>query len=330
MASMHRAAQGLTHVNTAVVPIDSVGHTDLRMTGLAGGIEMSLRWYRRPRLVVLNPDNAILDAARAIEQNQIGAVLIQDKGCVVGIVTDRDLAVRAVGRARDATSTRIADVMTPFPATLTLADGVADAVWLMQERNIRRVPLVEGGHVVGMVTLDDLMLDEAAPLEALAAVVAAQIEEGGPVGRFPAPARRRSLARAEATLARWLAGVREETGLEDLEKSRIALEVVLGSLVQRLIPQEADHLIAQLPSLLQSGLRALPAGPDKTISETAIVAELGARLDLEPAEAARVLAAVAGIVAGSISEGQAGDVRGQLPAGLRDVFRASTPVPLYV
>ena len=329
---MHGASPGLTHVNIAVVPADSVGHADLRMTGPAGGIEMSLRWYRRPRLVVLNPGNAILDAARAIEQNQIGAVVIQDKGRMVGIVTDRDLAVRAVGRARDATSTRIADVMTPFPATLTPADGVADAVWLMQERNIRRVPLVEGGRAVGMVTLDDLMLDEAAPLEALAAVVAAQIEEGGPVGRFPAPARRRSLARAEATLARWLAGVREETGLEDPEQSRIALEVVLGSLVQRLIPQEANHLIAQLPSLLQPGLRALPTGPDKTIGETTIVAELGARLDLEPPEAGRVLAAVAGIIAGSISEGQADDVRGQLPAGLRDVFRAtsSAPVPLFV
>ena len=140
---------------------------------------MNLQWYRRPRLVVLNSNAAVLDAARAIEQNRIGAVVVQDEGRVVGIVTDRDLAVRALGRARDATSTRIADVMTPFPATLAPDDSLADAVWLMQERNIRRIPLVEDGRVVGMVTLDDLLLDEAAPLEALAAVVAAQIS--GPV-----------------------------------------------------------------------------------------------------------------------------------------------------
>ncbi len=290
---------------------------------------MNLQWYRRPRLVVLNSNAAVQDAARAIEQNKIGAVVVQDKGHVVGVVTDRDLAVRVLGRARDA-ATKIVDVMTPFPATLAPDDSIADAVWLMQERNIRRIPLVEGERVVGMVTLDDLLLDEAAPIEALAAIVAAQIDAGGPAGRTASAAQRRGLARAEATLARWLNAIRNETGLDDTEQARIALDVVLDALVRRLIPQEANDFIAQLPSLLQAGLRALPAGPDKTISEDTIVAELRAQLDLEPVAAGQMLAAVAGIVAGSISEGQAEDVRGQLPAGLREVFRASAPFPLFV
>lgn len=289
---------------------------------------MNLQWYRRPRLVILHSDSAVLDAARAIEQNQIGAVVVQDKGHVVGIVTDRDLAIRVLGRARDAATTKIAEAMTPFPATLTPNDSLADAVWLMQERNIRRIPLVEGERVVGMVTLDDLLLDEAAPLEALAAVVAAQIEAGGPASG--APTRHRTLARAEATLARWLNAIRDETGLDDSGQARIALDVVLDALVRRLIPQEANDFIAQLPSLLQRGLRALPAGPDKSISETTIVAELRTQLDLGPAEAGRVLAAVAGIVAGSISEGQAEDVRGQLPTDLRAVFRGTASFPLFV
>jgi uncharacterized protein (DUF2267 family) len=213
---------------------------------------------------------------------------------------------------------------------LTPNDSLADAMWLMQERNVRRIPLVEGERVVGMVTLDDLLLDEAAPLEALAAVIAAQIDAGGPAGGTPVPARPRSLARAEATLRRWLNAVRDETGLGDAEQARIALDVVLNALVRRLIPEEADDFIAQLPSLLQRGLHALPAGPDKSISETTIVAELCAQLDLEPTKAARVLAAVAGIVAGSISEGQAEDVRGQLPAGLREVFHGTESFPLFV
>lgn len=291
---------------------------------------MSLRWYRRPRLVVLKPDSPVLDAARAIEQNRIGAVVVQDKGRVVGIVTDRDLAVRALGRDCDAKATAIRDVMTPSPATLTPEDSVEDAIRLMQERNIRRVPLVEDGRVVGMVTLDDLLLDEAAPPEALAAIVQSQIAEGGPAATARTPARRRSLARAEATLARLLTEVRAETGLDDPEQSRTALDTVLVSLVRRLIPQEAEDLIAQLPSLLQPALRALPPGPDKTINEASILAELGARLGVEPEEAARILNAVASVIAGGISEGQAEDVRGQLPAGLRDVFRYIEPVPLFI
>lgn len=143
---------------------------------------MSLRWYRRPRLVVLNPNSSVLDAARAIEQNRIGAVVVQDRGRVVGVVTDRDLTVRAL----DPNTTEIAEVMTPSPLTLTPADSRADAIRLMQERNVRRIPLIEGGRLVGMVTLDDLLLDEAAPLEELAAIVQAQIGKGGPLAGPPA------------------------------------------------------------------------------------------------------------------------------------------------
>jgi uncharacterized protein (DUF2267 family) len=273
-------------------------------------------------MVVLGPDSPVLEAARAIGQNRIGAVVVQDKGRIVGIVTDRDLAVRALGHSRDPAATKVADVMTHAPVTLTLADEVGGAIRLMQEYNIRRIPLVDAGRVVGMVTLDDLLLDEAAPLEELAAIVQAQIEEGGPASATTrTPAHRRSLARAEATLARLLKGVRAETGLEDLERSRLALDIVLASLVRRLIPQEAMDFIAQLPSLLRPGLCALPAGPDRAISEASIEAELAAQLDVDEREAARILAGVAGIVAGSISEGEARDVRGQLPPGLRDVFQ---------
>ena len=59
---------------------------------------MSLRFYVRPRMVVLTPKASALEAARSIENNNIGAVLIQDKGEVVGIVTDRDLTVRSLAR----------------------------------------------------------------------------------------------------------------------------------------------------------------------------------------------------------------------------------------
>ena len=92
---------------------------------------MSLRWYGRPRMVVLNSSAPVLDAARAIEQNRIGAVVVQDKGRVVGIVTDRDLAVRALARGLAPATTRIAEVMTPAPVVLAPGDAIADAIRLM-------------------------------------------------------------------------------------------------------------------------------------------------------------------------------------------------------
>ncbi len=281
---------------------------------------MALHWYRRPRLVVLKPKSSVLEAARALEQNRIGAVVVQHQGRVVGIVTDRDLAVRALGRALDPKTTSIADVMTPDPLTLTPEDSQDDAIRLMQERNIRRVPLVEEERVVGMVTLDDLLLDEAAPLEELAAIVQAQIGEGGPAESDRLPARRRRLARAEGTLARLVNRVRDEAGLESSERARTALEVVLASLVRRLTDSEAKDLIAQLPSLLQGPLRSLPPGPDKSIASETIEAELAKRLDVDRQRAGQLLAAVGRTLAQWISPGQMEDVRGQLPQGLREAF----------
>lgn len=284
---------------------------------------MALHWYRRPRLVVLRPNSSVLEAARAIEQNRIGAVVVQHKGRVAGIVTDRDLAVRALGRGLDAKTTAIAEVMTPEPLTLSPADTQADAIRLMQTRNVRRIPLVEEGRVVGMVTLDDLLLDEAAPLEELAAIVQTQIGEGGPAESERSPARRRSLARAEGTLARLVNKVRDEASLESTEQARAALEVVLASLVRRLTDTEAEHLIAQLPSLLQPGLRGLPPGPDKSITRESIELELAERLALDRARVGHLLAAVGGTLAQWVSPGQMEDVRGQLPQEFRGVFAVS-------
>lgn len=284
---------------------------------------MALRWYRRPRLVVLNPNDPVLEAARAIEQNRIGAVVVQKAGQVVGIVTDRDLTVRALGRGLDATSTKIAEVMTPSPLTLSPSDHAADAIRLMQERNVRRIPLVDDGRVVGMVTLDDLILDEAAPLEELAAIVEAQIGEGGPADSDNSPARRRSLVRAEATLNRLLNLIKEDTGLDDIDQARTAVDVVVGSLVKRLTAGEAKDFISQLPSLLQPQLRALPPGPDRSVTRESIEAELVARLNADRVGATLLLAAVATTVLDAISPGEAEQVRSQLPAELRELLTES-------
>ncbi len=284
------------------------------------GYTMTLQWYRRPRLVVLKPDASVLEAARAIEQNNIGAVVVQDRGRVVGIVTDRDLAVRALGRELDASSTKIADVMTPSPVTLPPSAKSSEAIRLMQDRNVRRIPLVEGERVVGMVTLDDLLLDEAAPIEELAAIVHAQIGEGGPVLSDRLPARRRSIARAEATLDRYVKQVQDEAGLERAEDARTALEVVAASIVRRLTPDEARDFIAQLPSLLHAPLRALPPGPDRSVTRESIEADLASSLGIDGEHAAPLLAAVARTISRNISPGEAEQVRGQLPKELQSVL----------
>jgi CBS domain-containing protein/uncharacterized protein (DUF2267 family) len=287
---------------------------------------MSLKWYRRQRLVALNPTTPVLDAARAFEKNSIGCVVVQDKGRVAGIVTDRDIAVRVVGRGLDPNTTLLEEVMTSPVATLSLADSQDDAIRLMQELNVRRIPLVEGERLAGMVTLDDLLLDEAAPLEALAAVVEAQIGEGGPAASARAPGMQRRVARAEATYRRLINQVREEAGLDTVDDAQAGLEIVVGSLVRRLTPGEAKDFIAQLPSLMQPTLSRLLPGPDLLINKEAIEEEIAQRLNVNRARAAQIVAAVVATVAQSVSPGQVKDIQSQLPQDLRELFPEATPV----
>jgi len=280
---------------------------------------MSLKWYRMPRMVVLKPSNSVLEAARAIEKNNIGAVIVQDDKRVVGMVTDRDLAVRVLGKGLDANATKLAEVMTSPIVTLSPTDNQSDAIRLMQQRNIRRIPLVEAERIVGIVTLDDLLLDEAAPLEQLAAIVEAQIGDGGPAP-LRSPMARRGAARAQATYGRMLNALRDHAELETSERAEMALEIVVGSIVRRLPPNEAKNFMAQLPSLLQQTLRELPPGPDKSITRQTIEAELSERLGADKTHAWQIGTAVGDIVAESVSCGQMEDLHGQLPDGLRGIF----------
>jgi CBS domain-containing protein/nucleotide-binding universal stress UspA family protein/uncharacterized protein (DUF2267 family) len=301
-----RAYSGVASVCTALA--SSCGREEERMT---------LRSYAGGRLVVLGSSATALEAARAMDSNHIGTVIVQDDGRVVGLVTDRDLAVRVVGAGGDATSTRLSDVLSRNVATLSPAASRSEAIRLMQKRNVRRIPLVDGERVVGIVTFDDLLLDEAAPIDELAAIVRGQLGRGGPAGR----ARRRSEARAEGTYWRLLNEMRANANLETTAEAEVAVEVALAGLLRRLTPDEAKDLLAQLPLLLRSRM-PIADGPDKQITRESIEADLVRQLDVAPHRAAQILDAFGATLACNVSAGQMEDVRGQLPERMRSIFPA--------
>jgi len=281
---------------------------------------MSLKLYRKPRIVALNRQSSALEAARAIESNNIGAIVIQEKGQIAGILTDRDLAVRVVGRGLDPRNTTVSDVMSSPVITLSVNDSQQDAIGIMQDKNIRRIPLVEQQRFVGMVTLDDLLLDEAAPLDQLAAIVQTQLGEGGPAPSPRLPSMRRRTARAESTYGRFLNQIYTDAAFETADQAEAALHVVLKSSIKRLTPGEAKDLIAQLPSLLQPMLRSLPPGPDKLITKATMESELTAELGVDAGRASQIVEIIGKTISQNISRGQIKDLRSQLPEDLRAIF----------
>ncbi|MFI2506855.1 CBS domain-containing protein [Streptomyces sp. NPDC018972] len=109
-----------------------------------------------PGVVAVRPDASIVEAAQLMRTQHIGDVVVADGQRVVGVLTDRDITVRAVARGADPLEVSVESVCTPDPLTLAPDDPVSSAVALMREHAIRRIPVVEGGLPVGLVSLGDL------------------------------------------------------------------------------------------------------------------------------------------------------------------------------
>jgi signal-transduction protein with cAMP-binding, CBS, and nucleotidyltransferase domain len=123
--------------------------------------------------VTVGSKDSCAAAARKMAERNIGDVLVQDDGRVSGIVTDRDIVVRAIAAGRDPANTTVGEVCTQIVETLEPTDGVEKAMRLMKDKAIRRIPVVEEGRAVGIVTLGDLAQDRD-PNSVLGAVSAAR------------------------------------------------------------------------------------------------------------------------------------------------------------
>ncbi|MBV9850989.1 MAG: CBS domain-containing protein [Armatimonadetes bacterium] len=118
----------------------------------------------------LDPDAGIRRAAQMMRDGDYGVVpLVDDQGVLVGVVTDRDIVVRAVAEGRDA-DTPVRHCMTDDPDTVAQDTPLEQAMTVMTARQVRRLPVVENGRLVGMLSLADIAVS-AAPPDAKAQVV---------------------------------------------------------------------------------------------------------------------------------------------------------------
>jgi len=113
----------------------------------------------------------VREAARAMREGDVGAIVVLDGGDLYGIVTDRDVAIRLVAEDRDPATTTVGDIASRDPTAIESDRPEEDAVALMRERALRRLPVVEGGQPVGILTLGDLSV-ERDPDSALADISA--------------------------------------------------------------------------------------------------------------------------------------------------------------
>src|SRR6266571_228007 len=120
----------------------------------------SIRDVMTAHPIALPATSSVVEAARAMRDSNIGDVIVVENGRVCGIVTDRDITVRGVAEGRDVSRLKLADICSRVLTTVSPTDSVDDAIRLMREKAIRRLPVVEGGKPVGMVSLGDLTMTQ--------------------------------------------------------------------------------------------------------------------------------------------------------------------------
>lgn len=149
---------------------------------------MELSDIVREDVVTVSLDDSLLEVAEVMRQRRVGsAVVLDPAGEVLGVVTDRDLVVYGQGFADALTETAVNEIISLAPVSVGPDTDLLDLTERMREEGVRRVPVVEDGDLVGIVTLDDVVVALAGELESPAlANLAAVIERASPRNGDPA------------------------------------------------------------------------------------------------------------------------------------------------
>ena len=119
---------------------------------------MSVRALVESQIVVsLNPDVTVEEAARVMERERIGSVIVLRDDTLAGIFTERDLLNKVVAKGLDCHRTVLGDVMTDGVVTVSADVSVDECYHKMETRGFRHLPVVEDGKVLGMISIRNLV-----------------------------------------------------------------------------------------------------------------------------------------------------------------------------
>lgn len=135
---------------------------------------MSVRSYLHKAPVTVPLQCTAEEAARLMDAHGVGALLVMSGDELVGIVTDRDIALRCVGTGR-APTTPVGEILTRDPVTVQGSADMLDAYRTLKDAGVRRLPVVEDGAIAGIVTADDLLVGLVVELGAVLSPLAREL-----------------------------------------------------------------------------------------------------------------------------------------------------------
>jgi IMP dehydrogenase len=111
------------------------------------------------RMVAIRPQDTVLDAVKLMATENIGAAIVMNGDKLVGILSERDYARKVVLMGRSSETTLVEEIMTANVICVSPRTKSRDCMALMSEKNIRHLPVVDNGRVIGMVSVRDIVAD---------------------------------------------------------------------------------------------------------------------------------------------------------------------------
>ena len=112
---------------------------------------------KSPEIIAIGPEAPVIDAIRLMAERGVGALLVMDGPRLVGILSERDYARKVVLQGRSSKETAVREIMTAQVQTVTLHDGLDHCMQLVTNSRIRHLPVLDGGEVVGVLSIGDLV-----------------------------------------------------------------------------------------------------------------------------------------------------------------------------
>ena len=117
---------------------------------------MKVREIMSSKVISIEPQSSVKDAALLMNKNNIGAVPVVENGSIKGMLTDRDIVLRCVAEGRDATTVKVKEICSGGAVSVKPEQSVKDAMHIMSAEQVRRLPVIDDGKLVGMLSFADI------------------------------------------------------------------------------------------------------------------------------------------------------------------------------
>ncbi|MBV8352206.1 MAG: CBS domain-containing protein [Verrucomicrobia bacterium] len=124
---------------------------------VSGNVSAIMAHKRTSTVWSIGPNVVVNDAIRLMDEKNVGALPVVDKGTLVGIVSERDYTRKVILKGRSSRETPVSDIMTKKVLTVTPSDSVTACMRIMTEKRVRHLPVLEGTDLVGILSIGDVV-----------------------------------------------------------------------------------------------------------------------------------------------------------------------------